>query len=199
MKLTFKQKAILYGLVLGDGYLQRTGEKNARLRLEHSYNQKEYMYWKYDQLKNVFADKPKKIARIHPKTKQTYKYLRLQSHSSPIFGKLHTKLYDSTGKRKVTEDIKKLLKHPLSLAVWYMDDGYYYRRDKSAHIYIPLLPEDQIKLLIDALLENCGLMPGWYCRPDRKGCQLNFVGKEKDKLFDCIRPYILPCFNYKLP
>jgi hypothetical protein len=32
-----RQKAILLGMVLGDCYLQKTGEKNSRIRLEHSY------------------------------------------------------------------------------------------------------------------------------------------------------------------
>ena len=40
IKLSLTQKQILYGTILGDGYLQKTGEKNARLRLEHGEKQK---------------------------------------------------------------------------------------------------------------------------------------------------------------
>ncbi len=198
MKLTNRQRNILIGLVLGDAYLQKTGKKNARLRLEHSLKQADYINWKYEQLINIFQTKPKKIERIHPQIKQKYCYLRLQSHSSPIFGKLRKKLYDESGKRIIPEDIHKLLKSRLTLAVWYMDNGYYSKRDKSVHICLPPLKVKEIKYLINALSENFGLRPKWYYRPDGKGCQLNFTGKQKDLLFRIIRPSIIPSLSYKL-
>ena len=33
--MTKKQKEILTGMVLGDCYIQKTGKKNARIRMEH--------------------------------------------------------------------------------------------------------------------------------------------------------------------
>lgn len=198
MKLSIKQKAIIYGLILGDAYLQKTGKSNARLRLEHSIKQKDYVNWKYNQLENLFASKPKKIERIHPKSKQKYHYLRLQSHSSPFFGQLRGKFYTSQGKRQIPKTIAKLLTNALTLAVWYMDDGCYYRRDKSAHIYLPKLKSNHLDCLVEVLGQNYGLKPKWYCRPDKKGCQLNFTGKEKDKLFKLISPYIIPSLKYKI-
>lgn len=176
-----------------------TGRNNARLRLEHSYKQKEYMYWKYIQLKNVFQREPFKIERIHPKTQQLYQYLRLQSHSSPILGKLRRVLYDDFGKRKVSEELEKLLKSRITLAVWYMDDGYYYQRDKSIHIYLPSYSVKEITCLVDIFAKNFSLTPKWYCRKDKKSCHLNFTGEEKDKFVKKVRPYILPYFYYKLP
>lgn len=200
MRLSSYQKACLYGLILGDGYLQKTGKNNARLRIEHSYNQKEYVHWKYEQFKNIFASKPKKIARKHPKSKQIYYYLRLQSHSSPVFGKLRKILYDNdSGERRIVPELASLLKSGLTLAVWYMDDGFWYERDKSAHIYVPKFTQKEMKQLVSILGEQYGIKPKWYCRPDRKGCQLNFTGYEKDALFRIIQPYIIPYFNYKLP
>lgn len=199
MKLSSKQKAIIYGLALGDAYLQKTGEKNARLRIEHSYKQKDYVEWKYQQLRTLFASKPKVIARVHPKSKRTYQYVRLQSHSSPFLGALRRLLYDSSGKRIVKEGLEKILNSALTLAVWYMDDGYYYARDKSAHIYIPQLRTKEINHLVDVLVRQYHIKPTWYCRPDRKVCQLNVTGQEKEKFFRLVKPYVLPFFNYKLP
>ena len=49
MKFTKLQKAILAGTLLGDAFLQKTGVKNARLRLEHGERQKEYLLWKHMQ------------------------------------------------------------------------------------------------------------------------------------------------------
>lgn len=197
MKISKTQKSIIYGLVLGDGYLQKTGEKNARLRIEHSYKQKDYIDWLYEKLENIFAVRPAKITRIHPKTKKNYQYYRLQSNSSPVFGKIR-KCFYKNNQKIIPENISNLLKYNLSLAVWYMDDGYYYRRDKSAHIYLPKLTAEDQKMLLVCLQNNFTINAKIYCRPDRKSCQLNFTGKDKNKLFDLIRPHILPLFNYKI-
>lgn len=199
MKLSAREKAILYGFVLGDGFLQKTGRHNARLRIEHSEKQREYIEWKYRELQTVFAHKPKKIVRMHPKTQQQYTYLRLQSHSSPFLGELRKVLYDGTGKRRISEGIKKFVSSPISIAVWYMDDGYYYVRDKSAHIYLPKFSRDELNRLIHVLYALYAIQPKWYCRPDRMGCQLNFTGVNKEKLFTLIAPYIIPSLKYKLP
>ena len=190
---------IIYGLVLGDAYLQPTGKNNARLRIEHSLKQKDYINWKYEQLENLFQTKPRRIDRYHPKAKKIYSYLRLQSHASPLLGELRKKLYGQDNKRQIIGAIDKLLKARITLAVWYMDDGYYYKRDKSAHIYLPELKEEEIVRLIRALEVNFGLESNWYCRPDRKSCQLNFTGRQKDKLIEIIKPYIIPSLRYKLP
>lgn len=200
MKISTKQKMILYGLVLGDAYLQPTGRLNARLRLEHSLKQNDYVNWKYDQLKNLFQTRPKRINRVHPKTKKTYSYLRLQSHASPFLGELRKMLYSqNNNNRQIIKGLDKLLKTGITLAVWYMDDGYYDKRDKSAHIYLPKLKEEEIIRLIRVLEVNFGLRPNWYCRPDKESCQLNFTGQQKDMLIKIIKPYIIPSLRYKLP
>lgn len=189
---------IIYGLVMGDGFLQKTGKKNARLRIEHSAKQKVYVYWIYRSLENLFVDQPKKISRRHPTSKQLYHYYRLQSQSAPIFGKLHSKFYQA-GKKIIPKDIAGLLTYRLTLAVWYMDDGYYDKRDKSAHIYLQKLTLDSQRRLLKCLQDNFGITAKIYCRPDREACQINFTGKAKDRLVELIRPYIIPEFNYKLP
>ena len=198
MKLSKKQKIIIYGLVLGDGFLQKTGKKNARLRIEYSAKQKEDTYWIYHSLENLFVDQPQKISRQHPKSKQIYHYYRLQSQSAPIFGKLHSKFYQN-GKKIVPLYIDELLMYKLTLAVWYMDDGYYDKRDKSAHIYLQKLTLDSQRRLLECLQKNFGLTAKIYCRPDRQACQINFTGKAKDRLVELIRSYVIPEFNYKLP
>lgn len=198
MQLTNRQKSIIYGIILGDGYLQKTGENNARLRIEHSLKQKEYIDWKYQELYNLFQNKPKKVDRIHPKSKKMYSYLRLQSHSSPFFGKLRRIFYNNQNKRKIDESYSGILNNNLTLAVWYMDDGYYYARDKSAHLYLPAINKKEINCLIKIFNDNYNLFPKYYCRKDKKACQLNFTGKDKDLLFKLINSYIISYFSYKL-
>jgi hypothetical protein len=57
--LTKRQEAVLLGTILGDGFLQKTGPKNARLRLEHGAKQKEYVVWKGAQFPKLFLAKPR--------------------------------------------------------------------------------------------------------------------------------------------
>ena len=74
MELTKQQTNVLIGTILGDGFLQKTGEKNARLRLEHSQKQKDYVLWKGNIFGRLFQVKPNYLERVHPKSKETYKY-----------------------------------------------------------------------------------------------------------------------------
>ena len=157
--LTKRQKEIIVGILLGDGYLQATGKRSARLKLEHSEKQKDYIFWKYEELKNLMQDKPKRLERYNPKWRKTYTYYRCQSHSTPLLGKFKRLFYDEAGRKRVPEKIGMLLKAPLSLAVWYMDDGNYYPRDGVAYIYLPRYSEEEIKRLTDALEKNFNLRP----------------------------------------
>lgn len=198
MKLSSTQKEIVYGLVLGDAFLQQTGKQNARLRLEHSYKQEAYMAWLHQQLENLFTHKPTKMKRVHPATKKTYGYVRLQSHSSPWFGKLRNQFYPN-GKKTIPEKIGQFLKTSRTLAVWYMDDGYYYQRDKSAHIYMQKFSEAEICRLVQTFEKQFSIRPKVYCRPNRQACQLTINGQDLKRFVRLIRPHIIPSMEYKLP
>jgi len=134
LSLSKEQKSILFGIILGDGYLQKTGKKNARLRLEHGKDQKEYLLWKVRKLGKIFQGRPKYLERIHPSTKRKYCYWRHQSQSAPFLGKLR-KIFYPEGKKIIPEKLERYLS-PLTLAVWFMDDGYYYLRDKCGYLYL---------------------------------------------------------------
>lgn len=198
MKLTKRQKQIIFGLILGDAYLQKTGKKNARLRLEHSSKQTAYIDWKYEELFNIFGSKPKKISRLHPISKKLYSYLRLQSNSSPILGRIAEQFYDGLGKKKLPGNLEQILQNPLTIAVWYMDDGYYYKRDKSVHIYTQKFSDEDMQRLVDTFYIGHKIRCKWYCRPDRNGCQLNFTGEDKDKFFKLIHPHLIKPMRYKI-
>ena len=98
--MTSNQKAIVIGSILGDGFLQKTGKNNARLRLEHSLKQKEYLLWKYQILNNYFQSKPQVLKRDNIKFGKTYEYIRAQSYSGVEFGKFH-KLFYPEGKKVI--------------------------------------------------------------------------------------------------
>lgn len=197
MKLTKRQMAILVGTILGDGYLQMTGKTNARLRLEHRLFHKEYLLWKIKVLPKSFQGKYTTLRRVHPATHKEYAYARYQSNASPFLGKLHQVFYPN-GKKKIPEDLAKWLKLPLSFAVWYLDDGYRYARDKCAYLYLGCISRKEAEIAQIALLENFELQTRILDKK-KKGFALYFSPNEIAKVKELVKPYILPIMNYKLP
>jgi len=192
-----RQREILIGLILGDGYLQKTGRRNARLRLEHSEKQKDYIFWKYEQFRHLMQAPPHLVERWNPIWRRTYRYWRCQTHSTPVLGRYRRRFY-ADGRKRIPEDIDNLLKSPLSLAVWYMDDGYYSRRDRSACIYLPSYGPDELERLCQALQRNFDLRPKVVWKKGRYLC-LYFPAGETRKLFALIGEHVIPAMRYKLP
>jgi len=196
MRLTKKQRAVLVGTLLGDGYLQKTGVRNARLRLEHSQNQKEYLLWKVKSFGPFFQGKPTYLERKHPKSKLTYRYVRAQSQATPELGKWR-KLFYPDGKKKIPGNLDKLLKDGLSLAVWYMDDGYYYERDKNSYLYLGRVSKQESEIVKNSISKNFGISVKVYDKKN-KGYAIFFNVEETKKLHRLLKVYIIKSMQYKI-
>lgn len=194
--LSQRQKSILSGTVLGDGYLQKTGEKNARIRLEHGGKQKDYLLWKVKELSLLFQGEPKYLERIHPVSKKRYSYWRHQSRSIPYLGELRKVFYSADGKKRIPENLGKYLT-PLALAVWYMDDGYYYSRDRCGYLYLGNISRREAKTTKMTLLIKFDLLT--RVKQKKKGYAIYFPPREMRKLKDLIKKYTIPQFDYKFP
>lgn len=191
-----RKKAILIGMILGDAYLQKTGEKNARIRLEHCEKQKDYLEWKGSQFPEFFLGKPSEIKRFNPVFKKEYKYIRWQSNASPEIGKFRQIFYQN-GQKIIPEELSKLLTLPLSLAVWFMDDGYFYPRDKMAYIYIPKLSIEEQERLLETLKNNFSLEVKIKVKK-RGNLVLVFSVKDTQALILLIKPFVIPSMIYKI-
>ncbi|MFH1407690.1 MAG: hypothetical protein ABIG91_01475 [Patescibacteria group bacterium] len=196
IKISQRQKQILYGIILGDGYLQKTGEKNARLRLEHGQKQKEYLFWKVNQFKKLFQGKPVYLERIHPKTKKKYGYWRYQSQSTPYLGKLR-KIFYPEDKKKIPRNLSDHLSSQ-TLAVWYMDDGYFSQRDNSSYLYLGRVSQKEAEDVSRAILDSFNL-PNTILDKKIKGYVIYFSPKIVIKLKRLIKKYMISQFDYKLP
>ena len=194
MKLTKKQTEVLVGTVLGDGFLQKTGTKNARLRLEHSDKQKDYLLWKGIQMSRLFQGKPTFLSRVHPKSGETYSYARWQSSASPELG-IWQRYFYKEGKKTIPADIGKYLT-TLALAVWYMDDGYF-SEDKSSFIYLGKVSQNEVDILRDAIAKNFAISAKIYDKKN-KGFTLYFPVGETRKLHTILKPFIHSSMSYKI-
>lgn len=196
MNFTKRQKAILAGTLLGDGCLQKTGAKNARLRLEHGGRQKEYILWKGKQFPRLFQSLPVWLQRAHPFTKRTYTYWRWQSVSTPELGKWRTIFYVD-GKKRIPEALDSFITEPIALAVWYMDDGYYDQKQKHSFIYLGRVMRTEAETACAALVKNFHITSRVYDKK-KKGFALFFSVAETRLLHVAIRPYVIQSMNYKL-
>ncbi len=115
-----KCKEVILGSLLGDGSLKMYPPyKNARFSFRHSVKQKEYFFWKAEQLKEISG------SSYYWETKSNDglggKKLRFQSLALPKL----TDVYDLThdkGKLHIRRKWLNMLS-PLSLAIWWLDDG----------------------------------------------------------------------------
>lgn len=196
MRLSKEQKAILIGTILGDAYLQKTGKKNARLRFEHGVNQKDYLLWKVSKLSGLFQGKPKYIERKHPLTDKIYKYWRHQSNSTPELGKWRMIFYDD-GRKRIPENLSELSRDILTWAVWYMDDGYYYQRDKVSYLYLGRVSKLEAEIVRASLKKNLDI-DSRISDKKQKGFALYLSPMETLRFHKKIEAFVLPLFHYKL-
>lgn len=194
-RMTEIRKQIIYAMLLGDSYIQPTGKLNARLRFEHSINQFDYLMWKAKFFREKFLGAPKILSRFNPKFGKTYEYVRWQSSSCLEFGEARKVFYEAN-KKIIPANIDSLITSPLALAIWFMDDGYLYRKDKLAYIYLPKVTDIQQMLLLKMLKHNFQLLP--VVKTKKFNSFLFFNVVETKRLLSLIRPFVPSCMSYKV-
>lgn len=120
ISLSSSCKSIILGSILGDGSLKIYPKyKNARFWIRHSLIQKEYMYWKINQLGEISS--PGSMQLQDPTGYSQNKKLLYQSKACEELSIIHELLYSDNH----LEIKRSWLNHltPLSLAIWWLDDG----------------------------------------------------------------------------
>lgn len=121
IKMTEEQKDVLIGTIIGDGCLFTGGGINYRLNLAHSNKQKDYFMFKFEILKDIVRSKPREREWVDKRTGKTYREIRFQSKTHPIFTKFYNSFYKSGKKIINYEQIKD--RGELCLAIKFFDDG----------------------------------------------------------------------------
>lgn len=188
LSLSEMQTKVLVGTILGDGCLMgsRSG-KSARLQIRHKYQRFEYVDWKFSCFNNWTLTKPR-----YDRCNQSFVFKTISHEQLMMFRKI---FYGNRGKF-VPNNIRDYLTDPLSLAVWFMDDGNGDKRCCSLRLSTYAF-KDKGNLLLQKCLEiNFGLKAKIIS--DCKGGYLYFPKADAMKLCGLISPYILPCMEYKL-
>ena len=195
LSLTKRQKKILIGLLLGDGHLEKLyNPALARLKVEHSYKQKEYVDWLYKKLKPWVRTEPK-IRRMKTWGKLRKNY-RFSTYGHRILGKLRERFYKGR-KKIIPDDLEKDI-NSLALAVWYMDDGSIKsKRHKGVFLNTQGFRKNDVRRLQRILKNKFEIVS--TTRKDKNGEQIYLGGKSGEKFIVLINTYIISSMKYKIP
>lgn len=195
VSISKQQKSIIVGTLLGDGYIYKDRYGGCRLEIKHSDKQKDYVFWLHGVLKNICPGEPRQR-----KDNQQWKFNTESNDDLKRF----RKLFYPKDKKVIPSDISKVLINPLSLAIWYMDDGSLDFRPKSHYAFSLKTNSFTLKecdLLTKVLNNNFGINSSVQypiCRGKRYP-QI-YIGKQgRDQFLKLIKPHIITCFKYKLP
>jgi recombination protein RecA len=193
----FQWQVVLGGL-MGDGALSPTRNgSSARFRWGHGAHQVEYGDWKASLFANVNVSRS-----TNAKGAVFYDVQPLVE-----LGELRDAVY-LHGKNVLSADYLKLLT-PLSLAIWYMDDGSFSIRAKGlqartvdgsgrVEICVAAFDEGSRSRLRDHLSDTWDLGARLVDKGSRKVPFLVFPEDETAKLHALIAPFVHPSMEYKL-
>jgi len=202
--LSANEKALIIGLVLGDGHIRkRRGKKTyPQVMLEQSDKHRDYIYWLKEQLSDWLFDKDKPIKTNRKFNKRANKYyhsLSFQTVCHPAFEEIHNGFYKS-GKKRLNLNLLETYFTELSLAVWVMDDGCLSGKCRRNVIATNNFSKDEVLQLKKFLEKKFGLK-SWICRRtsiDNISYELALDKKSSYKLSEIIGDMVIPSMKYKL-
>ena len=212
MELTQEQKSLLLALCIGDGCLRKPHPKSGNVQLEiaHSTKQEEYCKWKRDLVYSIFGGKrlPKigyKTIKLKNRDKE-YKACRF-TKSHPYFLYLRHLLYPNNVKVMTREILDMLTLQ--GIAIWYMDDGSFYKKDNEdgtksicfdLRISTDSFSYEENVLICDFFKEKYGI--NFYPYKTYKEKEHSWVLRANKqaaiKFINLIKPYVISSMKYKI-
>ena len=193
-KISSRERNIIIGTILGDAHIAML-KTEARLEITHSEKQKEYVLWKHAELKRLTASEPRMVKIEDSRYGKTYRQWRFRTGARRWCSHMHQIFYRDKVK-VVPENISTVLTSPLSLAVWFMDDGG--RRNDSYGLFLNTLsftlPEHA--LLQSCLASNFSLETRVHWVQD--GYRLYVPSKCAKHFCELVYPHVIPSMHYKL-
>jgi recombination protein RecA len=198
-RLSQFQWEIVLGGLMGDAALSRTRNGiGTRFRMGHGPKQHAYLDWKA----SLFAN----IEQCRTVNAAGAAFVDLTP--LPELAELREAVYFGDGKKHLSWEYLKALT-PLSLAIWFMDDGCFTVRSKGAQqrtlggtgrieICVDAMSEGTRARLQQHLRDHFGLVSKLLTRGKRNQNYLQFGTVATAKFLELVAPYIHPSMDYKL-
>src|SRR3990167_3753425 len=190
--LSQRQREILIGTLLGDAHLEKNGQYS-RLRVDHYEKHKDYIYWLANEFL-PFSLEPRQVFDFDKRNSKTYSRWHFSTRSLPIFDEFREMFY-LNGKKIVPKSISKLLT-PLSLAIWYMDDGFRRKDSKGFYLCTSSYTQEEHKVLQEVLFKRFMILTKVHHQ--REYLRMFIPSASANTFNGLIKPYVLPDLNYKL-
>lgn len=208
-RLTKEQIEVLYGSMMGDA--KKLGMGAAYFG--HSKKQKNYLLWKYKIFENICPKNALKCKKnIEKRSDQELEQWYFYTHTNDDIIQCISKFYNGKIKHISNEVLSQLT--PLSIAVWFMDDGqadYNHRfilnnKTKESNRF-PLY----IFCTESFTKEDCERIQKWFKNQydintklkkrylrETTGYRIVIKKSDAEKFVELISPHILPMFQYKI-
>lgn len=192
---TQKEKSIILGSVLGDGHIAKKRGQNgeSQVILGHSPKQKEYIEYKYNELKRFIGCKIYPLQ--HKIGNKVYTTLNFLTRKDKKFT-FYRNLFYNEFKKVIPIDYIKENIDPLALAVWFMDDGYNYP-NKGCEFCSESFTEEENRSLTE-MLQSCFGITSHLTRVRKNQYRIYVKKADKVKLFNIISNYVVPSMKYKI-
>ena len=188
LKMTRRQRAIVVGLLLGDGHLEtRDNGRTYRLKVEHSLTQRDYTQWLFNEFKNwIPASKP--YVKVRKSGQESTGFTTYSHGALRFYGKV---FYSDDGIKFVPKMIKKILT-PLGVAVWFMDDGSRKSlKHNTYNIHTLGYTKKDLRLLQSALEDNYEIKTRLH-RQKGKYWRIYISSNSAKKFTELINKYVQP-------
>lgn len=193
--LSQRCRDVLIGTILGDGCLERNG-RNVRLRIDHGYRQKALVEWKFRQLAELRPLAPRLSQRVEPRTGKLQSNYRFVTRTTDVLNHYFVLFYEGAEGKRIPQGIAELLKSPLSVAVWYMDDGGRRQDCRGGYLNTNAYSVDDVELLRDCLRSNMGIVTGLHFAAGRP--RIYVPSRSFGPFCDLIGPWVIDEMRYKL-
>ena len=184
--LTQLERSVIIGSILGDGYVRIIpGRNNAFLEINHSLKAKEYVDYKFSILKRIVQSSP--VERSMNDGRHAYRFFtRQHTEITSLY-----RLFYKNG-RKIIPDHFQL--DPVSLSIWYMDDG---SKSRDCDVYLNTQQfsiNDQKKMLF--FLRELDIKA--RLNRDKKYYRIRILKESVRNFMKIIAPYVPSSMRYKL-
>jgi len=196
-KLTELQKELLIGTLLGDGtlYLGRRNT-NARLKIQHSEKDNNYLEYKYSILNSFVTGTVMRDVRFNKNMNKNYSSRTFITVTHPEFTRFH-KFFYRDGKKIVDDKILKMVT-PFGLAVWIMDDGYYNKQEHFIDLYTMNFTLEEHLLVKKWFKNKFKVIPSIEYHKQADKYYLRFNVFNTRRLVDIIRPHVISSMERKV-
>lgn len=201
-KITKESRNLLIALLLGDG----TISNNNVFKLSHCKEQRDYLEWKIEQLKNAGLRNNGLKEYISVKgynigKKVYYTQLNIIPFIK-VLRRVFYKPYKKLGNRKLLNRLDAK-----GIAIWYMDDGHinYRKTNGKVHgFYIKIatcIPKEELQIIIDYFKEVWDIEFYMFHEGKKENSYSLCCGtKEGIKFINIVKPYVeqVPSMIHKI-